>query len=63
MVVDCARFNRKLVHIAEYIPQQSEFAIFLIEGEKGAGIDAYPEVYVDEDCQCICYTCNKLKQV
>jgi len=59
MMVDCARFNRKLVPIGEYIPQKSEFARFVIEGEKGAGIDEYPEVYVDEDCQCICYTCNK----
>ena len=59
MMVDCARFNKKLVPIGEYIPQQSEFARFVIEGEKGAGIDEYPEVYVDEDCQCICYTCNK----
>ena len=32
--------------------KQREFARFVIEGEKGAGIDAYPEVYVDEDCQC-----------
>ena len=45
--------------LGEYIPQQSEFARFVIEGEKSAGIDEYPEVYVDEDCQCICYTCNK----
>jgi len=59
MMVDCARFNRKLVPIGEYIPQQSEFARFVIEGEKGTGDDEYPEVYVDEDCQCICYTCNK----
>ena len=57
--VDCARFNKKLVPIGEYIPQQSEFARFVIEGEKGAVVDEYPEVYVDEDCQCICYTCNK----
>ena len=59
MMVDCARFNKKLVPIGEYIPQQSEFARFVIEGEKGAVADEYPEVYVDEDCQCICYTCNK----
>ena len=58
-MVDCVRFNKKLVPVGQYIPQQDEFARFAIEGEKGATDDAYPEVSVDEDCQCICYTCNK----
>jgi hypothetical protein len=58
-VVDCVRFNKKLVPIGEYIPQKNEFARFAIEGEKSEGIDEYPEVYADQECQCLCYTCNK----
>jgi hypothetical protein len=58
-MVDCVRFNKKLVPVGEYIPQKNEFARFAIEGEKGASTDEYPEVYVDQDCQCLCYTCNK----
>ena len=58
-IVDCVRFNRKLVPIGQYVPQQDEFARFAIEGEKGPEAEAYAEVHVDEDCQCVCYTCNK----
>ena len=58
-MVDCVRFNKKLVPVGQYVPQQDELARFAIEGESGAPADAYPEVFVDEDCQCVCYTCNK----
>jgi hypothetical protein len=58
-IVDCVRFNRKLVPIGQYVPQQDEFARFVIEGEKGPEAETYAEVHVDEDCQCVCYTCNK----
>jgi len=58
-IVDCVRFNKKLVPIGQYIPQQNEFARFAIEGEKDTGIDEYPEVHVDQECRCFCYTCNK----
>ena len=58
-MVDCVRFNKKLVPIGQYIPQQNDFARFAIEGLEGASADEYPEVYVDQECQCICYTCNK----
>ena len=61
LIVDCARFNKKLVPIGEYIPQldDKKVARFAIEGEKGTESDDYPEVYVDEDCTCYCQTCNK----
>ena len=60
MMVDCVRFNKKLVPVGEYIPKQNEFARFAIEGEKDdAGGDGFPEVYVDRDCRCYCQTCNK----
>lgn len=31
VIVDCAKFNKKLVPIGEYIPGQSDFARFSIE--------------------------------
>jgi hypothetical protein len=57
MIVDCARFNRKLVPIGEYIPSKKNMARFAIEGEKSS--EDYPSVYVDHDCRCYCQTCNK----
>ncbi len=58
-MVDCMRFNKKLVPVGQYVPVQDDFARFAIEGEPGAPADDYAEVFVDEDCQCVCYTCNK----
>jgi hypothetical protein len=60
MMVDCVRFNKKLVPVGEYIPQKNKFARFAIEGEKdNKGGDKFPEVYVDHECRCYCQTCNK----
>ena len=60
LMVDCARFNKKMVPIGEYIPANNTFARFAIEGlDKGASAEPYPEVYVDKDCRCYCQTCNK----
>ena len=59
IMVDCVRFNKKLVPVGEYIPQKDNMARFAIEGEKGGGVDEYPEVYVDKECRCYCQTCNK----
>jgi len=58
-MVDCVRFNKKLVPVGEYIPVKNDFARFAIEGVSGAPTDDYPEVHVDQDCQCLCFTCNK----
>ena len=33
VVVDCVKFNRKLVPIGEYIPIKQNVARFMIEGE------------------------------
>ena len=64
MMVDCMRFNKKLVPVGEYIPQNNEFARFAIEGETGEdGGDGYPEVYVDRECRCYCQTCNKFVEL
>ena len=59
MVLDCARFNKKLVPMGEYIPSKRNMARFAIEGERGQGAEELPEVFVDKDCRCYCQTCNK----
>jgi hypothetical protein len=60
-VVDCSRFNKKLVAVGKYIPADDSFARFAIEGAEadGGSKDGYPEVYADNDCRCYCQTCNK----
>ncbi len=57
MLVDCMRFNQKLVPVGEYIPGKSDTATFAVEGE--GSDDEYPTVYVDKECTCYCQTCNK----
>jgi len=59
IMVDCVRFNKKMVPVGEYVPQKNKFARFAIEGLKTGGADQYPEVHVDSDCRCYCQTCNK----
>jgi len=59
LVVDCARFNKKLVPVGEYLPDINKFARFAIEGYEAPGQDEYPEVYADIDCTAYCQTCNK----
>lgn len=61
LMVDCARFNKKLVPMGEYFPKDDtkKVARFAIEGEKGEGAPDYQEVIVDKDCTCYCQTCNK----
>jgi len=57
MLVDCNRFNQKLVPVGEYVPAKNNTASFSVEGDKGE--EEYPVVYVDKDCTCYCQTCNK----
>ena len=59
VLVDCARFNKKMVPVGEYIPQKNAFARFAIEGMETKGTPDYPEIFVDKDCRCYCQTCNK----
>jgi hypothetical protein len=58
IIVDCVRFNKKLVPIGEYIPQKNNLARFAIEGAGNKGGE-FAEVYVDKDCRAFCQTCNK----
>jgi hypothetical protein len=57
LMVDCMRFNKKLVPVGEYVPEKNKFARFAIEGE--GELEEYPEVIVEEECTCYCQTCNK----
>lgn len=59
LMVDCVRFNKKMVPVGEYIPIKNKFARFAIEGLEVDKSKAYPEVHVDKDCRCYCQTCNK----
>ncbi|MEI8181521.1 MAG: hypothetical protein WCG29_02345 [Desulfomonile sp.] len=59
LMVDCARFNKKMVPVGEYIPIKNNMARFAIEGIKGTETQDYPEIRVDKDCRCYCQTCNK----
>ena len=58
LMVDCVKFNKKMVPIGEYIPQKNNSASFMIEGLE---IDhpLYPEIQVDHDCRCYCMICNR----
>ena len=63
MMVDCVRFNKKLVPIGEFVPLKNNMARFAIEGLDGKTDDAYPATYVDKDCRCYCQTCNKFVEL
>lgn len=58
LIVDCVRFNKKLVPIGEYVPQKDNFARFTIEGMADEDKD-YVVAYADNDCKCYCQVCNK----
>lgn len=60
-IVDCVRFNKKLVPIGQYVAATDTLARFAIEGgdSKDKPKEEYPEVYADADCRCYCQTCNK----
>ena len=55
VMVDCVKFNRKMVPIGEYVPIKKNMAQFLIEGE----VDVTTAVYAPEDMTVYCATCNK----
>lgn len=60
-MVDCVRFNKKMVPVGKYIPAEDEFARFAIEGidNKEQANDGYAEINAESDCRCYCQTCNK----
>ena len=56
LIVDCVRFNKKLVPVGEYIPEKNNLARFAIEGQEAS---EFAEIYVETDCRAYCQTCNK----
>ena len=56
VIIDCARFSRKLVPIGEYRPTQRNMARFAIEGELSEEI---PEKHAEKEGRYVCLTCNK----
>jgi hypothetical protein len=60
-IVDCARFNKKMVPMGEFVPKHEEknIARFVIEGEAETNTEGIPEAYADTDSKYICMTCNK----
>ncbi len=59
VMVDCARFNKKMVPVGEYIPQVNKMARFALEGAQSGSAPEFPEIKVDKDCRAFCQTCNK----
>lgn len=59
ILVDCVRFNKKLVPVGEYIATRDNIARFQIEGKEAGGSDGFPEVYAESVCRAYCKTCNK----
>ena len=58
VMVDCVRFNKKLVPMGEYVPAKKNVARFAIEGLTGKE-EQFAVVYAQSDCRCYCQTCNK----
>ena len=58
VIVDCARFSRRLVPIGEYIPVQRNMARFAIEGDASRD-KKIPEKYAESEGRYVCLTCNK----
>ena len=56
VIVDCARFSRKMVPIGEYLPAQQNMARFAIEGEK---VTETQEKFAQSEGRYVCLTCNK----
>ena len=56
IIVDCARFSRRMVPIGEYLPGQKNMARFAIEGEK---VSETQEKFAESEGRYVCLTCNK----
>lgn len=58
-VVDCVRFNKKMVPVGHYVPGENQVARFSVEDIQAEGFSDLPEVFAEKDCRCFCQTCNK----
>lgn len=59
IVVDCVRFNKKLVPVGEYTASKNDFARFMIEGIDSGAAEEFPDVRTDKDARAYCQQCNK----
>ncbi len=59
IMVDCVRFNKKMVPVGEYVPAKSALARFVIEGMDKEEAREYADVRAKTDCKAYCHTCNK----
>jgi len=62
VIVDCARDNKKMVAIGEYIPQKENLARFVIEGVPG-GKTTMSDQQAEADGSYYCAVCNKYYNV
>ena len=62
VVVDCVKYNKKLVPIGEYVPIKENLARFVIEGVAG-GKTEWTETMSKVDCAYYCAICNKYMNV
>lgn len=63
VIVDCARENKKMVAIGEYIPMKENLARFVIEDMPGGTTQWSAEHIANDDCTYICTICNKYMNV
>ena len=59
VMVDCAKFNKKMTPIGEFVPSKNKLARFLVEGD----VDVNTPVYAPSDMTVYCQTCNKFYRV
>jgi len=62
VIVDCMKFNKKLVPIGEFVPSKENLARFQIEGVDG-GKTVWTENTANEDNTYYCAICNKYMKV
>jgi len=62
MVVDCVKFNKKMVPIGEYVPSKENLARFVIEGIPG-GKTEWTDHEAATDDTYYCSICNKYMKV
>ncbi len=62
VIVDCMKYNKKLVPIGEYVPSNVNMARFVIEGVAG-GTTEWTDNKADEDNSYYCAICNKYMNV
>ncbi len=63
VIVDCAKENKKMTAIGEYIPTKENLVRFVIEGVPGGKTVYSHDHTAKEDCTYVCTICNKYMNV